>query len=260
MGLWLAGMAAKQRGVNADAAKYWETLEPLLDPASGDRKEVRALITEVGGKLADIPAAKSPSPASVVARSATNAGSNVAAASAPSAPAKPVIGSAPVAPMAPSPNAAAPIAVAKPIPEVTPSTSAPVAAAKTTPGAAPVPATTDKAVTKGVTVMISLSDELKAKAKPEDTVFIYAKAMAGPPMPLAAQRKQVKDLPLTIVLDDSTAMMPQMKLSNFAEVKVGARVSFTGQPTAQPGDLFTEKASVKAGETIKLVIDSVVGN
>jgi len=110
----------------------------------------------------------------------------------------------------------------------------------------------------GITVSISLSEKLKAQANPTDLVFIYAKAMSGPPMPLAAVRKQVKDLPLEVVLNDAMAMMPNLKLSGFSEVIVGARVSKSGQPVAQNGDLFSEKPSIKAGDKVSLEIDTVV--
>jgi len=118
---------------------------------------------------------------------------------------------------------------------------------------------TKKAVTSaGITVKISLSEKFKAQVSPTDLVFVYAKAMSGPPMPLAAVKKQVKDLPLEIKLNDSMAMMPSLKLSAFPEVVVGARISKSGQPISQNGDLFSEKRSVKAGDKINLEIDSVV--
>ncbi|MCU7814597.1 MAG: c-type cytochrome biogenesis protein CcmI [Candidatus Thiodiazotropha sp. (ex Lucinoma kastoroae)] len=112
---------------------------------------------------------------------------------------------------------------------------------------------------KSLQVEISLSPELQAKAKPGDLVFVYAKALSGPPMPLAAVRKKVSDLPLSIKLDDSMAMMPQMKLSGFPEVVVGARVSLSGNPSAQSGDLEGEIKPVSPGqsETVRVVINSV---
>ncbi|MCU7893332.1 MAG: c-type cytochrome biogenesis protein CcmI [Candidatus Thiodiazotropha sp. (ex Ustalcina ferruginea)] len=112
---------------------------------------------------------------------------------------------------------------------------------------------------KSLQVEISLSPELQAKAKPGDLVFVYAKALSGPPMPLAAVRKKVSDLPLSIKLDDSMAMMPQMKLSGFPEVVVGARISLSGNPTAQSGDLEGEIKPVSPGqsETVRVVINSV---
>ncbi|WP_316369297.1 c-type cytochrome biogenesis protein CcmI [Candidatus Thiodiazotropha sp. CDECU1] len=123
----------------------------------------------------------------------------------------------------------------------------------------PAPVKDPAAAGKSVKVEISLSPEMRDKAKPDDLLFIYAKAMSGPPMPLAAVRKRVSDLPLSISLDDSMAMMPQMKLSKFSEVSVGARISLSGNPTAQSGDLEGEISAVSPGqaEIVKVVINSV---
>ena len=109
----------------------------------------------------------------------------------------------------------------------------------------------------GISVTVSLSPEMKDKVKPTDIVFVYAKALSGPPMPLAAAKKQVKDLPFEVFLDDSMAMMPTMKLSAFSEVVVGARISLSGQPIAQSGDFYREQKPVKAGDKISLEIDTV---
>ena len=89
-----------------------------------------------------------------------------------------------------------------------------------------------------VTVQVSLAPELQKSVSPGDTVFVYAQALTGPKMPLAIVRKQVSDLPLTVSLDDTMAMMPNMKLSNFAEVKLLARVSKSGNAMSQPGDMI----------------------
>ena len=74
--------------------------------------------------------------------------------------------------------------------------------------------------------------DLKGKVQPGDSVFIFARATSGPPAPLAAKRLTVADLPATVELGDADAMMPQLKLSNFPEVQLVARVSRAGQPTA----------------------------
>ncbi|MGK0271038.1 MAG: cytochrome c-type biogenesis protein CcmH [Cocleimonas sp.] len=108
-----------------------------------------------------------------------------------------------------------------------------------------------------IKVSISLSDSLKDHASPDDYVFIYAKAMSGPPMPLAAVRKQVKNLPLELTLNDDMAMMPGLKLSSFKNVAVGARISKIGQPVPQNGDLFNEKIDVKSGESVSLEINEI---
>lgn len=95
-----------------------------------------------------------------------------------------------------------------------------------------------------VTVQASLAPEFKSAVFPSDTVFIYAQAMTGGRMPLAIVRKSAADLPLTVTLTDEQAMMPNMKLSNFSEVKLLARLSKSGNAMAQPGDLLGTIESV----------------
>lgn len=105
---------------------------------------------------------------------------------------------------------------------------------------------------------VSLSPQLAAKAAPGDTVFIFARAVEGPRMPLAIQRKTVADLPIDFTLDDSMAMSPAMKLSNFPRVVVGARISKSGNAMPSPGDLSGQLSDVKLGaEGLQIVIDSV---
>jgi cytochrome c-type biogenesis protein CcmH len=111
-----------------------------------------------------------------------------------------------------------------------------------------------------LTLRIDISEELRARASAENVVFVYARASQGPPMPLAVRRLQLRDLPLTLSLDDADAMMPSMKLSSFDQVTVGARVSFSGNPVAQSGDFYTELDSVDSAnppEKINLTIDKV---
>lgn len=83
---------------------------------------------------------------------------------------------------------------------------------------------------------VDISPELRARVSADDTVFIFARAVNGPPMPLAVLRKQVRDLPFDFSLDDSLAMQPQLKLSGFDQVMLGARVSHSGTVTQQPGE------------------------
>jgi cytochrome c-type biogenesis protein CcmH len=103
------------------------------------------------------------------------------------------------------------------------------------------------AATASVSGTVTLAPALAAKARPDDTVFIFARAAEGPRMPLAILRKQVKDLPLAFKLDDSMAMSPAAKLSTTPRVIVGARVSASGQATPQAGDLQGFSAPVTPG-------------
>jgi cytochrome c-type biogenesis protein CcmH len=94
-------------------------------------------------------------------------------------------------------------------------------------------------------VTVSLSPTMAKQAGPNDTVFIFARAADGPRVPLAIVRKQVKDLPATVVLDDSSAMSPTMRLSSVSEVIVVARVSKSGEAMPKAGDLEGTSAPVK---------------
>ena len=107
---------------------------------------------------------------------------------------------------------------------------------------------------------ISLSGGVAAKASPEDTVFVFARAASGPRMPLAIIRKQVKDIPFDFTLDDSLAMNASMKLSSYPQVIVGARISKTGNAMPQPGDLqgLSTNITVADNKVVKIVINEEV--
>ena len=106
---------------------------------------------------------------------------------------------------------------------------------------------------------VRLAPALRDQVKPDDTVFIFARAAEGPPMPLAVLKKQVRDLPVTFSLDDSMAMAPGMALSSQAKVVVGARVSKSGSAKPQAGDLQGASPPVaNDANGVAVVIDSVV--
>jgi cytochrome c-type biogenesis protein CcmH len=107
---------------------------------------------------------------------------------------------------------------------------------------------------------VALDDAVKDRVSPTDTLFVFAKAETGPPMPLAAYRGTVADLPLEITLDDSMAMMPQMKLSGFQRVKVSARIAKGGTPTVQPGDITSPEQVIDLDGTVavELTLSQVI--
>ena len=95
-----------------------------------------------------------------------------------------------------------------------------------------------------VKISVSLADQFKTQVVSDNVVFIYAKAANGPPMPLAVKRLAVSDLPVMVELSDADAMMPSMMLSSFEDIIIGARVSKSGNPVAQPGDLYIETGTI----------------
>ena len=124
--------------------------------------------------------------------------------------------------------------------------------------AAPAPKAAD-AGQGAVSGTVRLAPALAAKAAPDDTVFIFARAAEGPRMPLAVTRKRVRDLPAEFRLDDSMAMTPAAKLSGQARIVIGARVSKSGNPVGQPGDLEGYSSPTNPGASgIKVLIESEV--
>ncbi|WP_442777761.1 c-type cytochrome biogenesis protein CcmI/CycH, partial [Pseudomonas syringae pv. coryli] len=84
---------------------------------------------------------------------------------------------------------------------------------------------------KSIKIHVELAAALQGKVSPNDSVFVFARAINGPAAPLAVKRITVADLPAEVELSDADAMMPQLNLSNFAQVQLVARVSRAGQPT-----------------------------
>ena len=80
-------------------------------------------------------------------------------------------------------------------------------------------------------------------------------------MPLAAVKLRLSELPKRLILDDSMAMMPSVKISLQKKVQVSARISMSGQPQAQRGDFESEVIFTVVSETqdpVKLLINKVV--
>jgi len=128
------------------------------------------------------------------------------------------------------------------------------------PAPAPAPAAAP-ATGPRIAVTVDLAPTLRARLTEQDTLFIFARAASGPPMPLAAVRQPVRGFPIQVTLDDSQAVTPSLKLSNFQQVVVGARISKAGSVTAQSGDLqgVTATLSLQNGlQAVSLIIDQVV--
>lgn len=112
-----------------------------------------------------------------------------------------------------------------------------------------------------IDVTVDLAPELRDHLDARDTLFIFAKAADGPPMPLAAVRQSASGFPVQVVLDDSKSMLPSMKLSNFQDIVVGARISKAGDVTAKPGDLEAPSTLLdlsRGPQSVSLTVDRVV--
>jgi cytochrome c-type biogenesis protein CcmH len=106
---------------------------------------------------------------------------------------------------------------------------------------------------------VTLSPELAAKVQANDTLFILARAINGPRVPLAVLRTKASALPLDFTLDDSLSMSPEFSLSAVAaggEVRVEARISKSGEAITQSGDFIGEAGPLKPGAGgIRVVIE-----
>lgn len=117
---------------------------------------------------------------------------------------------------------------------------------------------TDARAGASISGRISVSPGLAARVAPGDTLFVYARAAEGPRMPLATLKRSAAELPLDFKLDDGMAMSPELKLSGFASVVVGARISKSGDAMPRSGDLEGQSGPLAGQRSgIEITIDRV---
>ncbi|MGR6871595.1 c-type cytochrome biogenesis protein CcmI [Pseudomonas sp. HK3] len=111
-----------------------------------------------------------------------------------------------------------------------------------------------------IQVTVNIAQNIISRLPKNADLFVLAKAENGPPMPLAVQRIDVNEWPVTVTLDDSMAMMPSLRLSQFKNVVITARISKSGVGNAKPGDLQgvsavigsdTKRVSLQINEVVK---------
>lgn len=109
-------------------------------------------------------------------------------------------------------------------------------------------------------VKVDVSDDVRSRFSAGDAVFIYAKAAAGPKMPLAVQKLSLEQIPTTVTLDDSMAMMEGMNMSAFGNLIISARVTKTGSAIAKAGDYIGQSSveDVSQAELVEIKIDTLV--
>jgi cytochrome c-type biogenesis protein CcmH len=125
------------------------------------------------------------------------------------------------------------------------------------PEAVASPAKTKSSAAVEVSGRVELDAGLRSQVSENDTVFIFARAAEGPRFPLVVLRKQVKDLPLNFVLDNSMSVVPNVNLSTYPMVQLGARISKSGNATPSPGDLEGLSEVVHTGvKNVKIKINT----
>jgi cytochrome c-type biogenesis protein CcmH len=108
---------------------------------------------------------------------------------------------------------------------------------------------------------VSIDSRLAGRVQHDATLFIYAKAADSPGPPLAVVRTTAAAWPVSFHLDDSMAMIPSRRLSQFDKVVVEARISRSGQATPSSGDLYVTSPVLHpgAGKKLALVINREIG-
>ena len=107
---------------------------------------------------------------------------------------------------------------------------------------------------ESVRVSVSVEPAILEQVDPQDSVFIFARALQGPAVPLAVVKRQVKDLPLVIELDDNSAMVPNMTISAFDKISIVARISRSGTAQAASGDFFGETGVIEPKITSEVAV------
>jgi hypothetical protein len=129
----------------------------------------------------------------------------------------------------------------------------PAAAASSAPSASSVPSASGASISGEVTI----ADSLRAKAASGETLFIVAKSVDSPGIPVAVLRTRIAGWPLKFTLDDSMSMMPGRNLSSAGRVTIEARISKSGQAMPGPGDVQGTSAVLAPGnrQPVKINID-----
>ncbi|WP_407909539.1 tetratricopeptide repeat protein [Lysobacter claricitrinus] len=106
-----------------------------------------------------------------------------------------------------------------------------------------------------LTVRVDIAPALRQGLPSDAAVFVLAREPGGMPMPVAAKRLALADLPATVVLSDADSPMPTRRLSQLPQVEIVARVSRTGVANAQTGDLESPAMQVASDAKTALTID-----
>jgi cytochrome c-type biogenesis protein CcmH len=128
------------------------------------------------------------------------------------------------------------------------------------PTQAPAPSAAPAAGSRAIQVSVSLSAQLRQQVSGGMSLFVLARNPSGGGPPLAVQRHSADSLPLNVTLSERDAMIPSLSIATVPKVVVVARLSRSGAPQQQSGDLYGE-AEYEFGKNsgpLTIVIDRVV--
>lgn len=90
----------------------------------------------------------------------------------------------------------------------------------------------------GVTeISVNLAPQLLGRIPANARLLVFAKAVDGPPLPLAVRQLAVDQWPVSLQLSDADAMMAELKLSQFDTIEITARLTSSTNVSALAGDL-----------------------
>jgi cytochrome c-type biogenesis protein CcmH len=220
--LWLAGLGAFHDGRPEQALTLWRRLEQQL-PEGPVRQSVREQMARVDPDAA--PATASPT------------------ASGELPPGHP-----------PIPDSDTAAGEPDPAPTTSAAATAPREAAEASISGS------GSATPNSVMVDVALSPELSGRVSGNETVFVFARAVNGPPAPLAVKRLSASALPTTIELGEGDSMTQGLTITTFPEVRIAARISASGNAIASPGDLQGTSPAFGVGnvDRVGVTINQVV--
>ena len=118
----------------------------------------------------------------------------------------------------------------------------------------------DRSGAASVRGVVRLDPSLASNIAGSETVFIFARAVSGPRVPLAVMRRTANELPIEFELNDSMSVTSEYKLSSFNKIVIGARLSAAGDASASKGDMegYSSIVDVNSTEEIDITIDQSV--
>lgn len=115
------------------------------------------------------------------------------------------------------------------------------------------------ATSAGITGRVEIAPELRTRLQPGDTLYITARTLQGPRLPLAVLRMSASAEPVPFSLNDDQAMAPDHRISDHAQVVVEARISRSGDAMPQAGDLVGRTGAIANTEQgLRVLVAGVV--